>query len=145
MRQFSLVRMVHSSNHGIMGMLGEIVNGEFEFISYTLELPDRNNRHGVSCIPVGVYELTTKRMASGFFKGTQLPLVQGVSNRDGIFIHPASKTSELEGCIGVSPRLDESKGLFHLLWEPNFASHINSVLKGGTLTISNDSQKRSVS
>jgi hypothetical protein len=75
------------------------INGVQE--CHTLELPWRNNRRGVSCIPAGVYLLSWTE--SPTFKRHTLRL-EDVTDRDGILIHPANEVKELRGCIACGIR-----------------------------------------
>lgn len=62
---------------------------------YTLELPWRNNRPNVSCIPTGVYR-------GGPHNGSKYKNVFGlrdVPGRSGILIHAGNRTADIEGCI----------------------------------------------
>ncbi len=65
-------------------------------VSYTIELPWKNNQARVSCIPEGRYELV-KRWSLKFNRHLQ---VVNVSQRNLILIHPANDAMrELKGCI----------------------------------------------
>lgn len=65
-------------------------------LCHTIELPWKENQHGISCIPEGEYALA-KRYSKKF--GRHL-LVQGVENRSLILVHPANNAlKELKGCI----------------------------------------------
>src|SRR3546814_823951 len=65
-------------------------------ICETIELPWRNNRRLISCIPEGSYRLI-RRMHHKH--GEQLA-VANVPHREAILIHPANfALSELQGCI----------------------------------------------
>ena len=69
---------------------------EGQFICNTIELPWKENKKMVSCIPEGKY-LLCKRYAPKF--GWHLEVV-GVSNRTFILFHPANNALlELNGCI----------------------------------------------
>ena len=69
---------------------------EGQFICNTIELPWKNNKKRVSCIPEGKY-LLRKRYAPKF--GWHLEVV-GVRNRTFILFHPANNAlRELNGCI----------------------------------------------
>mgnify|MGYP006958833574 FL=1 len=69
---------------------------EGRFICNTIELPWKNNKKRVSCIPEGKY-LLRKRYAPKF--GWHLEVV-GVRNRTFILFHPANNAlRELNGCI----------------------------------------------
>ena len=63
----------------------------------TLELPDKDNKKRISCIPEGTYQVTG-RISEKF--GHHL-LVNDVYNRDLILIHSGNYTSQTNGCILV--------------------------------------------
>jgi Family of unknown function (DUF5675) len=78
----------------------EGTNGEVLYmdrlVTYTIELPWKNNLARVSCIPEGRYELI-KRWSLKFNWHLQ---IMNVSQRSFILIHPANDASrELKGCI----------------------------------------------
>ena len=78
----------------------EGTNGRLEcdgrLICKTIELPWRNNKRGVSCIPEGKY-LLKKRYSLKFKWHVE---ITGVENRSLILIHPANNAlKELNGCI----------------------------------------------
>lgn len=64
----------------------------------TLELPWRENQHGVSCIPAGAYAVLFRD--SLHFHRVTLH-IERVPERDGIEIHPANHVEELRGCIAL--------------------------------------------
>jgi hypothetical protein len=69
---------------------------EGRLMTYTIELPWKNNQAGASCIPEGNYELT-KRWSPKFGRHLQILNVPG---RELILIHPANDALlELRGCI----------------------------------------------
>lgn len=77
------------------GTNGTLAN-EGQFICNTIELPWKENKKRVSCIPEGKY-LLRKRYAPKF--GWHLEVV-GVKNRTFILFHPANNALlELNGCI----------------------------------------------
>jgi hypothetical protein len=76
-------------------------------ICHTLELPWRDNRVNVSCIPLGTYGLAITH--SPRFK-KPLPLVAGVPKRSGIRMHAANEVSELQGCIAIATGLSIVNG-----------------------------------
>ncbi len=94
--------------NGTNGVLRQSENKK-GIICYTIELPWLDNRHGVSCIPEGKYELI-KRCSKKF--GVHL-LLKDVPNRSLILVHPANDAvRELKGCIApVSILTAEGKGL----------------------------------
>jgi len=67
-----------------------------KFLCHTIELPWRNNKKNISCIPEGTYSIVGRY--SKHFKHHLL--VKGVKNRRLILLHPANNAlKELEGCI----------------------------------------------
>ncbi|HEX9600270.1 MAG TPA: DUF5675 family protein [Mariniflexile sp.] len=66
------------------------------FLCHTIELPWKENRRSISCIPEGVYEIVP-RFSKKF---NHHLLVKDVDKRNLILIHPANDAlKELEGCI----------------------------------------------
>ncbi len=77
------------------GTNGEILYQD-RLMTYSIELPWKNNQARVSCIPEGRYELI-KRWSPKFGRHLQ---VMNVSGREYILIHPANEALlELKGCI----------------------------------------------
>jgi hypothetical protein len=65
-------------------------------VCQTIELPWKNNKRSISCIPAGRYRLVKREHPK---HGSQL-LLANVPNREGILIHPANfALRELQGCI----------------------------------------------
>ncbi len=62
----------------------------------TLELPWRNNKTDISCIPVGVYAY--EKWFSPSFNTAVFRLLH-VPGRTNILIHPANFVRQLKGCI----------------------------------------------
>lgn len=102
---------------GDQGTEGELVAGAFT--CKTMELPWRDNQHGVSCIPAGVYKAewrwSPKRQRNIYY-------IQEVPGRDVIQIHSGNFAgdeslgfqSDVEGCILLGARFAEgvnAKGL----------------------------------
>jgi hypothetical protein len=84
----------------------EGTNGKLEcegqLISYTIELPWKNNERRVSCIPEGEYFIE-KRYSHKFKWHLH---VLGVDNRNFILFHPANNAlKELNGCIAPVTKL----------------------------------------
>jgi hypothetical protein len=79
-----------------------------EFISFTVELPDRGNKPNVSCFPAGAYTLrktTTSKTMPDKYRGVAY-VVEDVPGRSQIKFHVANKPSELLGCVGPNETLD---------------------------------------
>jgi hypothetical protein len=78
-------------------------NEEFK----TLELPDKNNKVNISCIPTGNYRVN--RDTTGRHQYYRFDNVIG---RTSIEIHIANKIKDLLGCIGLGMAFD---GKYNLL------------------------------
>jgi len=83
----------------------------------TIERPDLDNKRGVSCIPVGSYELgiqenitpLTKHYRKRFPELFMHHLhIKNVPGRDNIYIHVGNYPTDVNGCIaiGVNPTYD---------------------------------------
>ncbi|WP_257667264.1 DUF5675 family protein [Parapedobacter tibetensis] len=107
MTELHLIRTYHpEGTNGVLKHQGKPV-------CQTIELPWRNNRRWVSCIPEGRYRLF-RRMH--FKHGDQLA-VANVPARSSILIHPANfAVTELQGCIApVTKCVAPGKGVFSRL------------------------------
>lgn len=104
MTELRLIRTYHPE-----GTNGVLEHGGAA-ICQTIELPWRNNRRRVSCIPEGRYRLI-RRMH--FKHGDQLA-VANVPGREAILIHPANfALTELQGCIApVTKSVAPGKGVY---------------------------------
>ena len=108
-----------SADVGTFGML-VAERGPLTFSCYTGELPWRDNKSNVSCIPAGVYQ-ATRHDSRKFGK---VYLVNSVPKRAGILIHAANYfgnrdlglRTDVEGCIGLGMGiaiLDGQQALTH--------------------------------
>jgi hypothetical protein len=75
--------------------IGELSLGLFRCL--TLELPWKDNKQYVSCIPSGEYEAKLYQS----YKHGAVVLLEGVPGRTFIEIHAGNYTSQIEGCILV--------------------------------------------
>lgn len=76
--------------------LGTLQDDDGTLWCQTLELPWRENQHGVSCIPPGMYEAV--RFQSPHI-GYELFQLQNVPGRAGIDIHIGNTVDATQGCI----------------------------------------------
>ena len=80
--------------------IGELfVNGE-RFCD-TLELPYRDNKKSISCIPSGNYKVRMRYPRESATRDYLHLLVKDVPNRKFILIHRGNKPSHSKGCILV--------------------------------------------
>lgn len=71
----------------------------------TLELPDHQNEHSISCIPEGNYEVVREK----FTEKHPYPhfRVLNVKDRQGILWHKITYVKDLRGCIGIGGRYSD--------------------------------------
>lgn len=100
MKKLTLQR-TESGDEGTFGFMS--VNG----LNYqTLELPDRDNQPGISCIPAGEYQCNWEPSPR---LGRHTYRLVGVPGRSGVLFHPANFAGditkgykcELNGCIAL--------------------------------------------
>lgn len=90
-----------------------------QFVCFTIELPWKENKKRISCIPEGIYPLQ-RRISQKF--GNHL-LIKDVPGRSLILLHPANNAKqELQGCIapvmtlnGMGKGMDSKRALNSLL------------------------------
>lgn len=73
----------------------------------TLELPYKDNKKQISCIPKGTYRAEIGKSD----KYGEVIYVKGVANRQGILIHIGNYTKDTKGCILVGNRIGYSEGI----------------------------------
>ncbi len=90
-----------STDNCTMGYL--VISGEV--VCYTLELPWKDNRNNISCIPVGTYNGILRYDKKDGWR-VQLENVPG---RTGVQIHMGNYTREIAGCIliGTDGKIDD--------------------------------------
>lgn len=71
-----------------------LFNGNF--ICHSIELPWRDNQHGLSCIPLGNYKIALT-FSNRFHRN--MYQILNVLNRDGIRIHAGNSVEDSIGCI----------------------------------------------
>lgn len=71
----------------------------------TLELPNLDNHHDISCIPLGRY--ICKRRASVITEGEDTFEVMNVPNRSSILFHWGNTIKDTKGCILLGLSLGE--------------------------------------
>jgi len=81
--------------------MGHLLSAENELLGVTLELPWKDNQHGVSCIPVGIYECRRAIHHPDSPKHYPVWRLEGVPNRDDVDIHIGNTVKDTQGCILV--------------------------------------------
>ena len=103
MKRFELKR-VSTSSQVTMGVWIDLTKGIPMMV--TLELPDRANQKGISCIPKGIYicnPYSSKKHKDGY-------QIMDVSNRTHILIHIGNTIHDIKGCIVVGSEFGQLKG-----------------------------------
>ena len=77
--------------------IGMLTLDDNDFRCFTLELPDKDNKSNVSCIPAGTYNYYKRESPSN---GYVIEL-QDVVGRSYIQIHKGNYTRQIAGCILV--------------------------------------------
>lgn len=96
---------IYRIEKGDAGVFGATtINGEAFCVS--LELPDRNNKVGVSCIPAGLYEC--RRYQSPRFGETFQ--VMDVDGRTYILFHAGNTTDDSRGCVLLGQYFGKLRG-----------------------------------
>lgn len=85
--------------------LGSMYDENGMFIAKTMELPWKDNRRSISCIPEGDYKVIKQpAKPSRPYPYFRLPNVPG---RSGILIHRITYVKDLKGCLGVGGRFED--------------------------------------
>ena len=83
--------------------IGHILHNDMR-LCYTLELPDRENKNRISCIPKGIYSpYFIESSASGKYK--KVYHIPDVPGRTGVLIHKGNNHRHTLGCILVGNTL----------------------------------------
>lgn len=97
---------------GIYGELNIYEMGVLLFSCKTVELPWKDNKKSISCIPTGIYACQRGYYYRG---GYQTFEILSVPNRTEIKIHIANVPIDLEGCIGLGKSFGWVKGQYAVL------------------------------
>lgn len=133
MRRITLTRL-ETSDQGTFGCLQFLKDGWLESF-YTGELPDRNNRPGISCISTGVFKVDRVDWIKHNKKVFMLLNVEG---RGGILIHAANYMgdvlkglkTQLQGCIALGERLGVMEGQKALLLSAPAIRRFEALMDG---------------
>jgi len=93
---------------GFKSVLGKLYIND-EFFCFTLEREWLDNKKNVSCIPAGNYDC--KPYSS--IKYSSVTQITDVENRTKILIHAGNYYSDIEGCILLGDRFDESETMIN--------------------------------
>ena len=94
--------------------LGSFYDGEMNLIAKTMELPWRDNKSNVSCIPEGTYTIHKQAPGTagreyGYFRfekvaGRGMNAALGMST---ILMHRITYVKDLQGCVGIGSRFKD--------------------------------------
>lgn len=133
MRRITLTRL-ESTDHGTFGTF-VVPSDEYLEYFYSGELPWRENRTGISCIPVGLYKVDR---VDWLKKNKKVFMVLNVKGRGGILIHSANYMgdslkgfkTQLMGCIALGERLGQMEGQKALLLSSPAIRRFEALLNG---------------
>lgn len=94
MKKITIIRMIHETKQTI-GFLTVKEANKILFYCFTLELPDKNNKPFVSCIPKGLYMVMNRYSK----KHKNHLKILNVLDRTNILFHAGSFYTDIEGCI----------------------------------------------
>lgn len=90
--------------------IGQIFNTDG--LAYrTVELPWKDNKPNISCIPDGVYPFEREYSPN---KGRIVIELKNVTGRSDIQIHAGTKTSHVQGCIAIGTAENEKEFMLSL-------------------------------
>lgn len=96
MKHLVLVRYKDTGKETV-GVL-RLYDGNHEVTKFsTVELPWRENRRNISCIPTGTYNVLPRHTID---RGHHF-ILEGIRNRSGVLIHAGNFYTEIRGCILV--------------------------------------------
>ena len=98
---------------------------------YTLELPNKGNRRGESCIPEGFYEFIPHGWGATKVKFTKVWEVSEVDGRSAILFHAGNTTRDTEGCILVGMGIHSTRGESNVYDSRKAVNFMRSVLGKG--------------
>ena len=93
------------TKHQTLGILS-IHSDKHYWSCHTIELPWRENKPNISCIPTGIYQVV-KRVSDRFNEHFHILDVPG---RNYILIHPGNFHSQTKGCVLVGSELHDING-----------------------------------
>lgn len=112
-----LLQRTYTQEQATMGELYKDTNNngkidsEDTYLADTLELPFRNNRQNISCIPEGTYKMTpriSKKLNQPHF---QIHTPTDITGRSGIMMHQGTTTWNSLGCLLVGKKTEEGYSL----------------------------------
>lgn len=107
-RHLNLIRLSDCGNQ-TLGELYVVEDNKILFTTKTLELPYKDNKNKISCIPKGEYKVVKRKTKYSRFKYEHLHILD-VPNRDYILIHGGNYYKQIEGCILVGNRFKDING-----------------------------------
>jgi hypothetical protein len=129
---------------GDQGTFGTLVvpDDGTNYYFYTGELPWRDNKPRISCIPVGIYSCKLVDRRESHFK-KWLYNVQDVKGRSGILIHSANfmgdkekgYKKQLEGCIALGDKLGFMDGQRAVLLSTPAIRRFETLMNGRDFTL----------
>lgn len=108
MRHLELVRL-NDDGYQTTGELYVVEDNKILFTCSTLELPYKDNKNQISCIPEGEYKVTKRKTKYSKYRYEHLHILD-VPNRDYILIHGGNYHHQLLGCVAVGNQFKDING-----------------------------------
>jgi len=96
-------------------------------VCVSIELPWRDNRRNISCIPEGRYKVDTHHQSPT--KGACWHILD-VPDRKWCLLHVANRARELRGCCAPGLRFGKLEGEFAVLSSATALEALNSAIRG---------------
>lgn len=137
------VSILRFNNYTKSGIFGVLSIGAVPFC-FTKELPWKNNKNEVSCIPDGIYKCVSYKSK----KWGNTYMLEGVPNREYVEFHWGNYLRDSHGCIllghsfSITPEgeimITRSKNTFEtfmvlMLGISEFELHIDSIIQSGII------------
>ena len=105
------------------------LNGEF--FCYTLELPWKDNKNRISCIPTGNYPVVERSAAASTVARYPHLHIQDVPGRSYILVHRGNTAADILGCVLVG----ESKGTNRVNNSTGAMNRLMATVSGTKITM----------
>lgn len=108
MRHLELHRLSDDGKQ-TLGELYVVEDNEIIFTTKTLELPYKDNKNQISCIPADTYTVVKRKTKDSKFRYEHLHILD-VPNRKWVLVHAGNYYTDILGCILVGNQFKDING-----------------------------------
>jgi hypothetical protein len=130
------VRIERYDSNGERTLGRVFFDGVPRLVSY--ELPWKDNKNNVSCIPTGTYKCT-RHVSEAYPEKSLAYLVNSVPNRQGVLIHVGNNFKDSKGCIllgcAIGALQIDGKYVDSVLSSKNAIAELHEFVKGKEFTL----------